>query len=325
VERRLTIGLLGCGRIARAVHMRALRRMRDVEVAAIADPDAAARASASRWFPRARIHSDFRELLHHGRVDAVVVCLPSALHAEAAVAALRSGVHLYLEKPLATRLDEARGVLETARSSESVAVMGFNYRFNAHLESARRTVASGELGALALVRSVFATAPRALPDWKRQRAHGGGALLDLASHHVDLLPHLLGRSIRSVAARIWSERSEDDSAALELRLDGDLPVQSFFSTAAFDADRFEFHGTARSLRVDRLRPTTLRDRVFAPRRERSFELALARFVGAARAPGPQRGAAGASLADGLRSLEVVLAAEESARTGAATPIGSAVS
>jgi len=322
VDRRLNIGLLGCGRIARAVHMRALRRMRDVAITAIADPDADARAGAARLFPRARAHSDFRELLQRDRVDAVVVCLPSALHAEAATAALRSGVHLYLEKPLATRLDDARGVLEAERASQAVAVMGFNYRFNAHLEAARRAVASGELGTLALVRSVFATAPYALPDWKRQRAQGGGALLDLASHHADLLPHLLNRPIRSVTARIWSEQSEDDSAALELRLDGDLPVQCFFSTAAFDADRFELYGTARSLRVDRMRPTTLRDRVFAPRRERSFEVALARFVSAARMPPQRRGAAGASLADGLRSLEVVLAAEESDRTGVATPIGS---
>jgi predicted dehydrogenase len=165
-------------------------------------------------------------------------------------------------------------------------------------------------------------------------------LLDLASHHVDLLHYLLGRSVEEVIARTSSGRAEADDAVVSLRLDSGLVVQSLFSLGAMDEDRIEIYGRAGKLTVDRYRDwspvitdparqwerfsglkRSLRKMVHAPYawrkfrsvgHEPSYREALLRFVAAA---GGGDTVEIPSLEDGYRSLEVIEAAEESARTG----------
>ncbi|MCS6859689.1 MAG: Gfo/Idh/MocA family oxidoreductase, partial [Abditibacteriales bacterium] len=162
-------------------------------------------------------------------------------------------IDIYLEKPLATNLDEAQTVLTAWRTAGVVGMVGFNYRFHPLYERIRQHVQSGKLGALVGARSVFCTPARPLPTWKQFRHSGGGVLLDLASHHVDLVRFFFGQEVREVSAALRSQRSDDDSAMLQLRLDDGLPVQSFFSMNAVDEDRFEIYGTAGKLAVNRYR------------------------------------------------------------------------
>lgn len=81
-------------------------------------------------------------------VEAVVICLPPALHAEYAIAAFQAGKHVYLEKPIATNLLDARAVVEAWRKAGTVGMMGFNYCFNGLYQSAKQYVRSGPLGDL---------------------------------------------------------------------------------------------------------------------------------------------------------------------------------
>ncbi len=338
----LKIGLIGCGHIGRMVHLQNLRRMPGVEVVALAEADAQSLEAARTLVPRAAAFADYRELLERPEVDGVIVCLPNALHAEAASAALRSGKHLYLEKPLALTLDEGRELLVAWRGSDRVAMIGFSYRFNPlHLE-VRRQLRLGRLGELVGARSVFTTAPHVAPAWKQTRRTGGGVLLDLASHHADLVRFWFGLNVREVRATVESQRSEGDCATLDLRLEGGALVQSFFATGAVDDDRFEIYGRAGKLSLDRYKSRSVRitgakpallqhvadawdriprtrfawDKLLSPTREPSFGLALAHFVEAAR-NGRQ---ASPNFEDGFHSLAVILAAEESARTGRPTPV-----
>jgi predicted dehydrogenase len=223
-------------------------------------------------------------------------------------------------------------------------MIGFNYRFNALYQAARQHIQSGRLGELVSVRSVFSSAARILPAWQQTRQNGGGALLDLASHHIDLIRFFFAQEVREVFAGLRSQRSEDDSAMLELRLADGLLVQSFFSMSAVDEDRFEVYGTAGKLVVDRhlsldveildptldfarlkrirrgvgslIRSPYLLDKIRAPAYEPSYRAALAHFVVAARANQP----ALPDFRDGYRSLAVVEAAEESARIGQAVAL-----
>ncbi len=273
-----------------------------------------------------------------------MVCLPNGLHAEAAVAALAAGKHLYLEKPLATEPADAERVVRAWRAARTVAMMGFNYRANALVEAARAHIGSGRIGEVLGASTVFTAAQRELPEWKRRRVSGGGALLDKASHEVDVIHCLLGLSVRQVSAVVESRATEDDNAALTLRLSGGAIAQCYFSLGSTEAHRFEVHGTRGRLIVDRLRsldvraeppwacPSPLRDlaagvravtrgpfgarRILRPEHEPSYAASLARFAAAARANRPAR----PDLLDGYRSLAVVLAAEESARTGRAVTV-----
>lgn len=335
----LKVGLIGCGCIAQLVHLNLLTCLPDVELVALAEPNPQRREEASRRAPKALAFASYQELLGMPDVEAVVICLPNALHAEAAVAALKQGKHVYLEKPLATSLNEAQSVLAAWRHAGVVGMLGFNYRFNPLYQATKQYLKSGKLGELVCVRSVFSSQVQTLPVWQQTKASGGGVLLNLASHHIDLVHFLFEQEVHDVFARLRSQRSEGDSATLELHLTNGLLVQSFFSMSAVEEDSWEIYGQAGKLAVDRYQslnieitaPTrnysrlpqlghrlqslvsspNLWQKILAPSREPSYGEALARFVAAARANQP----ASPDFWDGYRSLAVIEAAAKSASTG----------
>lgn len=94
-----------------------------------------------------------------------------------------------------------------------------------------------------------------MPLWKQWRASGGGVLLDLGSHHFDLLRWFPGEEIAAVEARIESRVSDEDEAFVSLRMESGTEVKSFFSLQAARADFMEFIGENGTLRVDGHRPT----------------------------------------------------------------------
>jgi myo-inositol 2-dehydrogenase/D-chiro-inositol 1-dehydrogenase len=217
-----------------------------------------------------------------------------------------------------------------------IGMIGFNYRFNKLYREARELVSRGTLGEAIAVRSVFAMAAGPLPAWKKRRATGGGVLLDLASHHIDLVRFLLNTDIRDVACDLQSRLTEDDTAFLRLRFVNGAAGQLFFSFCASDEDQFEIYGTAAKLTVNRCHamtvqrtgPTSATRRAdqlrycreslmqigygLARRRafghEPSWQMALERFTAAVRGQCP----AEPDFHDGYQSLKIVLAAEEAA-------------
>src|SRR5689334_13958835 len=94
----LKLGIIGCGRVVQDIHLPTLRRIRGASVVALADIDRQRREEARRRQPGATIVASYEELLDLPELDAVLVCLPSALQAAAATAAFRSGRHAYVEK-----------------------------------------------------------------------------------------------------------------------------------------------------------------------------------------------------------------------------------
>jgi predicted dehydrogenase len=247
------IGLIGCGRIAQLVHLKNLNHLPGARLVALADIDQANLKKASRLAPQAATVENYSELLAMPEVDAVLICLPNALHAEAAIAALKQGKHVYLEKPLATNLDDARAVLSAWEASGKIGMIGFNYRFNPLHQKLRRILQSADLKSLTAVRTVFSTHSLDLPDWRKNLETGGGVLSDLAAHHVDLIHFIFGCRIKKIFARLRSQSSEWDSAALELELESGLIVQSFFSLNSIEEDRFDIYSKRGKLSVDRYR------------------------------------------------------------------------
>ncbi len=339
MKTNLRVGLIGLGRIAQLVHLRVLSRLPGVQLVAVAEQDPERLRAAQALTPQPEAFTDYRELLSWSRVDAVVICLPTGMHANAAAAAFVAGKHVYLEKPLATTREEAEVVLEEWRASDRVGMIGFNLRRHPFFQRLRQDLAAGRLGRVAGARSVFCAAVRELPAWKRERHSGGGALLDLGSHHADLARYVFRQEVREVSAMIRSVSTEEDTATVEMRLDGGLLVQSLFSMAAAEENRFEVYGDRGVLTVDTYRGRRLestpfraaysgRDRLCraagllsrfpgdfwaAIRRfwEPTFRPALEAFTVAAR----NGTRAEPDLLEGYRSLAIVLAAEESARTG----------
>lgn len=334
----MRIGIVGCGAIACHCHIPALKRISGVTLVAGADPVKESLERARRLIPMAT-HLRAEDLLQRDDIDAVVISVPTHMHAEVAVMAAVAGKHFYLEKPIAADAAEASRIIEAAARSGVTSAVGFNRRLHPLYEKARELLATRRLGTVRAVQTVFSepVSVDGIPEWKKRRATGGGVLLDLASHHVDLVRWLLGDEIARVSASLASESSDDDSASVHLVMRSGVEVQSFFSFRAGYADFVELICERGTLRVDRhaahltmhaprrmgygsRRAWVVPDpanlnwrmrRLVRPAEDPSYHRALTAFVrqiegGAARS---------ASLADGMRSLEVVLAAEESVRTG----------
>ena len=340
------VAILGCGAIARAAHLPSIARARDVTVAALADYDAQNLAAARALARDARGVAEYREVLAMADVEAVIIALPPTLHADAAVAALERGKHVYVEKPLATTLADAERVVAAANGQRVVAMMGFNYRFNPLTQQAKSKIAARAIGDVVAVRTVFSTATRPVSPWKQRRESGGGALLDLAVHHIDLVRYLLDADITSVSATLASIRTEHDSVSLQLGLTTNAVAQIFCSLSAVDEDRVDVYGTNGKLSVDRY--GSLRVDVSPPAARGALGLAVNRLAGEIRAMryGAEKrrapmhdpsfpAAIGAfvksirdglpgnpSLIDGLRAAEVIDAAERSAATGQRIELGS---
>jgi len=295
----INVGLIGWGDLGRTVHGPILQGLAGVRVAGVADPVGDV------------TYADYRQLLEQPGLDAVVIATPNAIHAEVAVAAFERRLHVYLEKPLALSATEAQRVLAAWRQAGTVGMIGFNYRCNPLLERFQQRLARSGAGETA--RSVFSLAPRPMPVWKHARQTGGGVLLDLGSHHVDLARFFFGEEIVAVNATVRAEQLEADTATVEMRFESGRRLESFFSWSATHADRWEVDGPAGTMKVDRY-GGGLGYRVrrrFAAGGDVSYRVALERFVAAVR--GGQ--SVSPDLQDGWQSLAVILAAEESVRTG----------
>jgi predicted dehydrogenase len=336
----LRVGVIGCGTIAYWAHLRVLARMRGVELVAGADPDARARDRAAKLISKP-VFERAEDIFARDDIEAVVICAPTHLHHELALAACLARKHFYLEKPLATDAQQGREVMAAATKAGVIAMMGFNRRFHPVIEQARAIIARGRLGRVHSVQTVSCEPPVAggMPEWRKHRATGGGVLLELASHHIDLLRWLLNDEVRQVEARIESHSTDADSVWLRLTMAQGVEVQSFFSFRSGLVDSIQLFGEGGFLRIDRSRQTpefrVARRFGYGSKRIRSIpQVANLRwFLGRLARPSydPSRQRAlelfvalvrgepcdAPTLEDGMRSLEVVLASEQSAHEGQA--------
>ena len=321
----LRVGLAGCGGVARQYHLRELAADPRVAIVAIAEPSAQARALIPAI--GAEVVADAEELIGREDVEALVVCAANPAHAPIAEAAAEGAQHLYLEKPLAVDLGDARRIEAKLSRRDAVAVVGFQYRLSPAFSRLREALREGRAGTVRHVRAWHCEAADAatMPEWKRSRASGGGALLDIGSHQVDLARWLLDDEVEEVEeCALESVRSEQDEARLRLRMASGVRIEVVASYLQGRKHRWEVEGTGGVLRAERW-PARLSHRrrvapggpsriatslraLPIPRREPSFGLALREFVSAALGEAHDL----PTVADGRRSLEVVLEAESKA-------------
>ena len=342
------VGFVGCGRVTETRHLAALGRVRGVEPTALADVDAERLSRVGDAYGVARRYADWRGLVRDENVDAVAVCVPPALHAPVALAALEARKHVFVEKPLALTLEEC-DLLDAAaaRAAGLKVTVGFNMRWHRLVREARDTLARGELGRVKLVRTVFTSGTRArpeYPEWRRRRESGGGVLFELGTHHFDLVRFVTGQEAREVYA---SCDETDETSVLASKTDGGVQVVTALSEGTAEGHELEFYGERGRLRVSCYRADGI-ERLDAGQyagsvRTRLDNLtrtlrALPRVMAQARRGGDyvnsyaeewrhfadavrRRAQVSATLEDGRRALEMALAAAESSRTGRAVKLG----
>jgi predicted dehydrogenase len=144
--------------------------------------------------------TDIEAAIGDPEVDAVDICLPTPLHREAAEQAFARGKHVFLEKPIALTAPDADAIVEAARRSGQILMVGLVLRFWPEYVELQRRLTGGELGRLLTVSTYRLSPPADWNDWMRDRDQSGGTAVDLLIHDFDQMNWLLGKP-RSVYAR----------------------------------------------------------------------------------------------------------------------------
>lgn len=203
-HRAAVIGLGWPGRS----HARAYLDLPGVDVVAVVDPDRARAETVATDLAVPVTYSNVEELLAKDEVDLVSVCTPNDLHAPISCAALDAGKHVLVEKPMAVSAAEARQMVQAARRAGRVLEVAFNYRQRGDVETLVSHIQTGGLGNIYHARASWRRR-RGIPNrvWFHHRAvAGGGPLVDLGVHVLDLALHLLGEpAVHAVSACTHAE------------------------------------------------------------------------------------------------------------------------
>ena len=224
----LRIAVAGCGAIAQLAHLPVLAKMRGVHLVALCDNDGArARALADR-FEVPDVFTDLEELLDADTVDGLIVATPNHLHEPHVLSALRAGVDVLVERPLALTTRGVERVLAAAQKAGRKVLVGNNHRFRSDVQGLARFVGTGELGKVVGVRA-GAYAPRPPQGWRQRRAEaGGGAFLEQGFNLLDLALWLanFAEPVR-VSAHMTRGRGAnavEETMLVGMELEGELSV-----------------------------------------------------------------------------------------------------
>ena len=196
----LKVGVVGCGGISNAAHFPAYAKMKNVEIVGVCDIKVdRAEKWAQRYFEKTgktpRVFENYMDLINMEGIEAVDICTPNYLHSIIAVAALDAGLHAFSEKPDAVSVAECQKMKEAAERSGKVLMVMRNNRYSAQAKYLKNYIESGKMGKIYTARCGWQRR-RGIPGkggWFTTKAQsGGGPLIDLGVHMIDLTMWLMG-------------------------------------------------------------------------------------------------------------------------------------
>ena len=228
----IRVAIIGLGVMGRN-HARILDELDGAELVAVADPS----SEAMTWARKHHLtpYKSYRDLFQREQIEAVTIAVPTRFHLEVGLAALDRGLHVLMEKPIAADLTEARQLVGEAKRQGTVFAVGHVERFNPAVRELKRRIDAGEVGRVFQIHS------------RRQgpfpaRIRDVGAVIDLATHDLDVMRYLLDTEV----ARVYAETERRIHTEHEDMLNGLL--------------RFE-NGVIGVVQVNWLTPTKIRELV----------------------------------------------------------------
>ncbi len=190
---KLRIGIIGCGGISHC-HMRGYKTLSDrCEVVACCDIDADKLKNYAQTYGIPSTYTDYNEMIAKEHLDAVSVCTWNAEHKGATIAALKGGCNVLCEKPMAMNEQEAVEMLETAKECGKLLQIGFVRRFGNDAAVLKKFIDSGDMGDLYYAKATYLRRNGFPGGWFGDKEYsGGGPLIDLGVHIIDLVRYLAG-------------------------------------------------------------------------------------------------------------------------------------
>lgn len=192
---KLRIGVVGVGNIFKHSHLPSWLSHPDAEIVAVCDANQEAAQKLADEHGIAKVYSDYNDLIADDKVDVVNVCTPNLYHSVVSVAALQAGKHVFCEKPDAINPDEAVKMAEAAKTSGKVLMVMRNNRFRPVSDFLRTYVDKGHMGEIYTGRCGWVRR-RGIPGkggwFTTKELSGGGPLIDLGVHMIDLAIWIMG-------------------------------------------------------------------------------------------------------------------------------------
>ncbi len=229
---KLNIGVIGCGSIAKYRHLPEYKHNDQVVIAAVCDINEDRVNEVAEQYG-VKAYTNYEELLANPDIDVVSVCTPNYLHAPISIAALQSGKHVLCEKPMATSREEAVQMINAAKLAGKKLMIAHNQRFVPSHQKARKLIESGELGKIYSFRTAFGHggpegwSADGKESWffKKEEAFIG-AMGDLGVHKTDLMRYILGEEFVEVGAFIETSAKQyanvDDTAVCVLKTESGI-------------------------------------------------------------------------------------------------------
>lgn len=258
------IGIVGAGKICQGPHMGAYDKIDNAEIVAICDIDEKKLESVEKRYPNAKLYTDYREMIQRETLDAVDICTPNVLHSEIAIYALNNGLHVICEKPDAINVAEAEKMKEASEKNGKVLMVIRNNRYRPTTKFLKQYIAEDKMGEIYAGRCGWIRR-RGIPGWggwfTDKKQSGGGPLIDLGVHIIDLAMYLMGNpkpvtvsgcTYSKFPHTSYSKTDVEDLAMGFIRFENGACLQIEFSWASnieYDQMFVELRGTKSGSRM----------------------------------------------------------------------------
>lgn len=268
--KRIGVGVIGAGAIAENAHLPAYSQMPEARLVAIAEINVerckivASRFNVPKWY------DDYQKLLEDKDIQAVSVCTPPDTHTQICVAAAEAGKHILCEKPMALKVEDSDKMIHAAERNDVKLMVGHAHRYAENFRMVRRLVTKGAVGDVVLARlEMFSGGPIAWPAVSKyfiKRESGGGVLINVGTHTIDLLRWVVGDEVKRVCGLVGTygvvpemiENQIDDKALALLEFErgvfGEICVS--YMPASFE-NALEICGTKGKIITERPPPLVL--------------------------------------------------------------------
>ena len=248
-------GVIGCGGIADRRTIPGMMLAKNAELVAVMDANLAAAEAVKEKYGAKYAFTNEADLLALDEIEAVYIASPVFAHKAQAVAAAKAKKHILLEKPLGLTLEDSIEIIELCEKEGVKLGVGLMMRYHAYHQAIKQIIAEGKIGDIVSMRAQFTCwYPKMEGAWRQDKTiSGGGALMDMGIHCIDLLQYLSGLNAVECTGYAYNQTfgySADDSAAVIMKMEnGALAyVDSNFNIPDAAAKcPLEFYGTKGSI------------------------------------------------------------------------------
>ena len=249
--KKVRFGIIGAGGIADRRTMPGMMLAKNAEIYAVMEVLPENAEELKKKYNAKFAYTDAEELLKNPDIDAVYIASPVVYHASQAMMAADYGKHVLIEKPIALTYAEGKRVLDYCESKGVLAAAGFMMRFGSHATQMRRAVKNGDLGKVISAFAQFSCyCPPESGNWRfDKKKSGGGALMDMGVHCIDLMEYILDTRVKRLACLSDSlafDSEVEDTATLmmEMKNGAQCVVHTSFACPDETApQRLELYGT----------------------------------------------------------------------------------